>query len=398
MRGLSQTSKLDHDNNAKEKENPSPLGRQTLRTGVHVNFMENCIRISGECGSTSTSEQFRWLLRHIENPNYIVLRKSSLSRSDEMRAPAAAALTKSRWLRFNTKAIKFIIVDVDGTSLRQFVEKHVLALLRLPPSWLIETDNGVQLAYALRDQIPLHGMSPQTKRLLVATKEALIACFGADRRATMRSTGFWRNPLTHEGHVSADEYTLVKIAKAYGVKRHQPPKTQPIATARPVTGWTRGNRNVALYWRCVMEINAFPDRYSEQELGDWAVAVNASQESPLPEREAHKTGRSAWRQYHVYGKRLSYQPAFDHKAWKRAYNAEYYRTKQKRGDEMTRQEAVAIARKALMDDRKSRVERGLMILQMEGRKVTVRALAEAAGVAKDTAAKYLRQLRAEGAI
>ena len=65
---------------------------------------------------------------------------------------------------------------------------------------------------------------------------------------------------------------------------------------------------------------------------------------------------------------------------------------------MTRQEAVKIARKALQDDRKSRVERGLMILQMEGRKVTVRALAEAAHVATNTAAKYLRELRAQGAV
>ena len=65
---------------------------------------------------------------------------------------------------------------------------------------------------------------------------------------------------------------------------------------------------------------------------------------------------------------------------------------------MTRQEAAKIARKALEDDRKSRVERGLMILQMEGRKVTVRALAEAAQVAKNTAAKYLRELRAQGVV
>ena len=362
--------------------------------------MENCIRISGECGSTSTSEQFGWLLRHIENPNYIVLRKSSLSRSDEMRAPAAAALTKSRWLRFNTKAIKFIIVDVDGTSLRQFVEKHVLALLRLPPSWLIETDNGVQLAYALRDQIPLRSMSPATRRLLKAVKEALIAHFGADRRATMRNTGFWRNPLTHTGRVNGFEYSLREIAEACGLEHHRPqPKVQQIATARAVSGWTRGNRNVALYWRCVLEINVFPDRYSEQELGDWAVAVNASQESPLPEREAHKTGRSAWRQYHIYGKRLSYQqPAFDHKAWKRAYNAEYYKRATGKEEVMTRQEAAAIAAQTKAERAKRRIDTAINLLNLEGRKVTVRAVAEVAQVATATAAKYLRQLRAEGAV
>jgi hypothetical protein len=65
---------------------------------------------------------------------------------------------------------------------------------------------------------------------------------------------------------------------------------------------------------------------------------------------------------------------------------------------MTRQEAARIARKALQDNRKSRVERGLMILQMEGEKITVRKLAETAQVAKNTAAKYLRELKAKGAI
>ncbi|HIP94803.1 MAG TPA: hypothetical protein EYH20_05650 [Leucothrix sp.] len=65
---------------------------------------------------------------------------------------------------------------------------------------------------------------------------------------------------------------------------------------------------------------------------------------------------------------------------------------------MTRKEAARIARKALQDDRRSRVERGLMILQLENKKTTVRSLAQVAGVAKDTAAKYLRELRAKGAI
>ena len=361
--------------------------------------MENCKKTRAQTQKNQHCQAFALLLHHIPNHNYVLLRKDALKRCEQHKAPSAAALEKSKWLKFNTRAIKFIIVDVDGTSMSDFVQRYALDLMRLPPTWIIATDNGIQIAYALKDTIPMRRMSPPTKKYLTAIKTALVERFGADRRATMRNTGFWRNPLTHDGRINPEfEYSLGEIAEAFGVRRDKRPQTPHIGTFQPTKGYVSGNRNNALYWRCVSEINRFPDRYTEDELGDFAVAINEAQTDPLPEREAHKTGRSAWRQYHIYGKRLKFEPKLDYKTWKRAYNAEYYKKAIGKEEIMTRQEAVAIARKALMDDRKSRVERGLMILQMEGRKVTVRALAEAAQVAKDTAAKYLRELRAQGVV
>ncbi len=65
---------------------------------------------------------------------------------------------------------------------------------------------------------------------------------------------------------------------------------------------------------------------------------------------------------------------------------------------MTRQEAARVATQTRMERAKARIEAAVNLLQMQGEKITVRSVAEAAQVAKDTAAKYLRELRAQGVV
>lgn len=65
---------------------------------------------------------------------------------------------------------------------------------------------------------------------------------------------------------------------------------------------------------------------------------------------------------------------------------------------MTRQEAARVATQTRMERAKARIEASVNLLKMQGEKITVRTVAEAAQVAKDTAAKYLRELRAKDAI
>ena len=65
---------------------------------------------------------------------------------------------------------------------------------------------------------------------------------------------------------------------------------------------------------------------------------------------------------------------------------------------MTRQEAARVATQTRMERAKARIEAAVNLLKMQGEKITVRSVAEAAQVAKDTAAKYLRELRAQGVV
>jgi len=65
---------------------------------------------------------------------------------------------------------------------------------------------------------------------------------------------------------------------------------------------------------------------------------------------------------------------------------------------MTRQEAARVATQTRMERAKARIEAAVNLLKMQGEKITVRSVAEAAQVAKDTAAKYLRELRAQGIV
>lgn len=65
---------------------------------------------------------------------------------------------------------------------------------------------------------------------------------------------------------------------------------------------------------------------------------------------------------------------------------------------MTRTEAAAVATQTRVERVKGRIEAAVNLLQMQGEKISVRKLAEAAQVSTRTAMKYLRELRAQGIV
>ena len=65
---------------------------------------------------------------------------------------------------------------------------------------------------------------------------------------------------------------------------------------------------------------------------------------------------------------------------------------------MTRQEAARIATQTKVARVKSKVEAAVNILKMQGEKISCRKVAEAAQISRNTAAKYLRELRAQGVV
>ncbi len=73
--------------------------------------------------------------------------------------------------------------------------------------------------------------------------------------------------------------------------------------------------------------------------------------------------------------------------------------KRHKGEEaMTRQEAAAVATRTRVERVKSRINTAINLLQMQGEKISVRKVAEAAQVSTRTAMKYLRELRAQGVV
>ena len=65
---------------------------------------------------------------------------------------------------------------------------------------------------------------------------------------------------------------------------------------------------------------------------------------------------------------------------------------------MTRQEAARIATQTKVARVKSKVEAAVNILKMQGERISCRKVAEAAQISRNTAAKYLRELRAQGIV
>ena len=117
---------------------------------------------------------------------------------------------------------------------------------------------------------------------------------------------------------------------------------------------------------------------SESEL----EAVGSSY-SPHKERSTIRAkARSIYRWYALRG----FEPTYDAR-------------KRFKGDSpMTRQEACRVANQAKTARVKAKIEQAINLLKMQGEKITVRKVAEFAQVGHTTAAKYLKELRSQGAI
>lgn len=63
---------------------------------------------------------------------------------------------------------------------------------------------------------------------------------------------------------------------------------------------------------------------------------------------------------------------------------------------MTRSEGAAKATKIRETRTKGKVQTALNVLKLYGTKITVRAIAEEAGISTTTAAKYLKQIKEAG--
>ncbi len=333
------------------------------------------------------------MLHRIPNPNILALDKSKIGAAQARLArggiPSRVCLERSNFLLFNSCGTAFLIFDVDsvpgadpGGRVAAFQRRHDELLRLVPPTWIIGTDRGVHVAWALSNQIP-QGATARTRNFLAAITRAIAARIGADPCALRRS-GVWRNPLRHVGEFRVAAYRLGDLWAAVGGVAPPPapgPGAAPVtalAGRRRISGWEAGGRNTALYWECVREINKFPHSYTEGELGDFAVAVNAAQSVPLPPAEAHKTGRSAWRQYQVFGRRLGPSSSSDGR---------------RPGPRPGTPEAAQNARNARSVRTRSAVSRAVEILERSGQPITVRAVAAVAGVSVNSARKYLPDCR-----
>jgi len=349
----------------------------------------------------------RYLIKNIANPNLLATAKKQLCYGKTIERPSAVCADKSRFLKFNTKAIKYIILDIDRHTFASLKSNESELLRLLTPTWITATDKGCQVCYALKDSLPINRkhQSAKTKELYTVVKNWLIEAFGADIRGSSRHQGIWRNPLNHEHEFSGYEYTLKQILTAFDMNKNRERefKSEHRATVTPlkraIDSFVNGGRNNALYWACVKQINATPD-VTEDDLGEWATRINGQQADPLEFAEAHKTGRSAWRQYHVHGKRLFGGmvdgQTWTHKQWKKQYQKEYM--KRTRGWKMTRQENAKKQAYALADRTRSHVRMVIQTFVNLNQTITAVAIAEAAQVNRRTAAKYLKEMKEEGLV
>ena len=111
---------------------------------------------------------------------------------------------------YNSKVVKFIIVDIDNknTFENKFELLEYLKDFNLIPSWVLDTNKGYHVGYILKNAIPYENKT--SIKFARDTLKKLSLFLGGDPNA-LRLSGRFRNPLMHDTFYTNFTYDLIDI-------------------------------------------------------------------------------------------------------------------------------------------------------------------------------------------
>ena len=104
-----------------------------------------------------------------------------------------------KFLRYGNKsATPFIIIDIDNVKIdfNTYVDRVNKILNGYTPNWILKSDKGYHIAYILDKPVFLNNINDTKK--LKEIKNMLTKLLTADSSGSIRTIGYWRNPLKHK--------------------------------------------------------------------------------------------------------------------------------------------------------------------------------------------------------
>ena len=114
-----------------------------------------------------------------------------------------------KFLRYGNKsATPFIIIDIDNvkTDFDTYVDRVNKILNGYTPNWILKSDKGYHIAYILDKPVFLNNINDTKK--LKEIKNMLTKLLTADSSGSLRTIGYWRNPLKHKSIYNIQEHSL----------------------------------------------------------------------------------------------------------------------------------------------------------------------------------------------
>jgi len=206
-------------------------------------------------------------------------------------------------------ATSFVIIDVDYETmgLESYTNKVIALLDGVVPSWILRTDKGYHIGFILDK--PVYFNNSQDKEKLQNIKEILTSLLNADPNGSIRTTGFWRNPLMYSAKLNTELFNLeqlntitqkryLKICKEIYQERKKETPPQRVTHTININkeGFELGNRNNFLFRKVVGLL--YNGKITNAQVYDTLNTINAGE---LEENEIEKISKSI-QKYNIQAK------------------------------------------------------------------------------------------------
>ena len=310
---------------------------------------------------------------------------------------------------YNSKVIKFIIVDIDNKN--EFENKfELLEYLKdfnLVPSWILDTNKGYHVGYILKNAIPY-----ENKKAVEFAKDTLkkLSLFlGGDKNA-LRLRGRFRNPLMHDTFYTLNTYDLIdiidnipetileniKIEHNKNKKFHKNIYSlkqlifEVINDITKIKNVKKGFRNSFLWYTGMIIAKNFqhlsiPEKIKEfEKIKEKIHFYNNNMEFPLENEEVETIIKSIYK-YYMKGKIMVGLGGYNTwtKEMKNIYIKNYLKNKG----------IIKHSNEERKEINKNKVLQAVYKLRGEKEKLSVRKIASVCGLGKTTVAKYVKELK-----
>jgi len=142
------------------------------------------------------NEEFRELFAYLitKLPNKIGGWNDKKAINQSFKSKTTYNLLNKKWINYNHKWVNLLIFDIDDKNLEQTLE--IALKFDLEPSFACSTDKGCQLFYSLENKINFDWK--KSIKYAKDIKRAFTHFLGADKIASHRLDGVYRNPLLQD--------------------------------------------------------------------------------------------------------------------------------------------------------------------------------------------------------
>lgn len=316
---------------------------------------------------------------------------------------------KKKFIFFNSKVIKFLIIDIDNK--REFKKMidifEFLNDYNLIPSWILETNKGFHVAFILKKAIPYE--NEKAVEFARDTLKKLSLLLGGDPFA-LRLKGRFRNPLMHNTFYTDMEYDLIDLIDNIPDVvlndieiNHNPNKKihnnviklkelvlKTLNDINEIKNIHKGFRNAFLWHLGMMIAKNFqnlpiPTKLKEfEKIEEKIYFYNNNLNNPLEKKEIARIIKNIKKYYMKrkimigIGKYENWTPEM-----KRIYMRNYLKEKGK----------IKHHREEKKEINKNKILQAIYKLRSEKKKISARKVAEIAKIGKTTAAKYIKELK-----